>query len=336
MQAPKNVILVIGDGMGFESVRAASVFATGEEKGLSFQSFPHQAQMTTENATGDITDSAASATAMATGVKVNNLVLSLRIPGDQEALPTLLEYYKSRGRRIGLVTTSYVEDATTAAFAAHENHRSRLHQIAEDYAQRSQPDVVMGGYTPGAFDPDLAYEAGYTVVTDRAGLQRYQGSLPLAGLFAEGQMPFEFDGDYSSLPDLSEMTEKALELLSAHPQGFFLLVENENIDESGHGNHIQRHTAATVELSETVQSILDWAGDRDDTLIIVTTDHETGGLSIVPQGKGKFPQASWSTTRHTDTLVPIYAKGPRASEISGTMDNTDFVRVVTGDSFDQL
>ena len=127
------------------------------------------------------------------------------------------------------------------------------------------------------------------------------------------------------------MTVKALDILDADPDGFFLLVENENIDESGHGNHIQRHVAATVEFDKAVENTLNWAADRNDTLIIVTSDHECGGLTVLNhRGPGLYPDVVWSTTGHTQAAVPIYARGPRSERFVGTLDNTDFFEILTG------
>jgi alkaline phosphatase len=330
---PKNIIFLIGDGMGFESVRAASVFATGQEGSLSFHSLPRQARMSHQNASGGTTDSAASATAIATGIKVDNGVISLAIPGDNRPLRTLLEHYQDSGKRTGLVTTSYIEDATPAAFAAHESSRSRRAEIAADMLGQSRPHVLMGGYRSGALEPALATAAGYTVVQNRNEMTAFDPNqlTPLAGLFAMGRLPYEFDGDFTTVPRLSEMTAKALDILDADPDGFFLLVENENIDESGHDNHIQRHVAATVEFHQALQEVLNWSNGRTDTLIIVTADHETGGLSIVNhQGQGQFPIVNWSTGGHTQTLVPIYAGGPLSDQLVGTLDNTDFFEILTG------
>lgn len=332
-QEPKNIILIIGDGMGFESVRATSVFVTGQEDALSFHSLPNQARMTHGNASGGITDSAASATSLATGVKVNNGVISLAIPGDGSDLLTMLEVYQQQGKRTGLVTTSFVEDATIAAFAAHQANRGSVAAIAADILGQTRPHLIMGGYRNGALDPAAAGGAGYTVVENRGQMLAFDSdqSNPLAGLFGVGQLPFEFDGDFSTVPTLSEMTVKALDVLDADPDGFFLVVENENIDESGHQNHIQRHVRATAELHQTLLSVLAWANGRTDTLIIVTSDHETGGLSVTSHGgQGRFPSVAWASTGHTLTAVPVYALGPLSENFTGTIDNTDFFEVLTG------
>ena len=325
---PRNVILFVGDGMGIESVRAASLYATGHGGRLAFESFPHRARMTTASADSQVPDSAASATSMATGVKVNNGVISVRLPGDGSRLPTVLEDAQMQGKRVGLVTTAEIEDATPACFAAHQPQRSRGKEIARDYLERSRPDLLMGGYQEHGVTPSAAAKAGYTVVRNRRQLQTAPPAARLAGLFGPGKMPYELDGNYGTIPDLSEMTAAALQRLD-NPRGFFLLVENENIDESGHANHIQRNVKATVELSEAVEVALRWASHHPETLIVVTADHETGGLKIVhPKGRGVFPEVRWTSGGHTATPVPVYATGVGSERVGGTMDNTDMYRVL--------
>ena len=328
---PKNVILFIGDGLGFESVRAASVYKTGQEDSLSVHSFPHKAAITHNNARDTTTDSAAAATAIATGVKVNNSVISLALPGDGQRLETLLERYQAEGKKTGLVTTSYIEDATPAAFAAHQPSRGFYRQVALDML-KTKPDLLMGAYR--AITPEAAREFGYRTVENAEQLDAVDvdGDTPIAGLFGVGKLPYEFDDEDSGAPDLSEMTVKALDILDSDTDGFFLMIENENIDESGHHNHIQRHVAATIELDEAVEEAVRWAADRTDTLILVTSDHETGGLSIVKhQGKDQFPEVTWSTGGHTQTPVPLYAVGPRSEFFKGTLSNTDIFKILTAE-----
>ncbi|MFQ6035677.1 MAG: alkaline phosphatase, partial [Sedimentisphaerales bacterium] len=127
---PKNVIFFIGDGMGFEQVKAAGMYAHGQAGTLSFELFPYNGQLTTYAANSPITDSAAAGTALATGVKVNNRVISMAYPGDGSELETLLEYFKARGKSTGLVTTTTMTHATPACFGAHEPARSNFEQIA--------------------------------------------------------------------------------------------------------------------------------------------------------------------------------------------------------------
>ncbi|HAK95079.1 MAG TPA: hypothetical protein DCM87_08780, partial [Planctomycetes bacterium] len=167
--APKNIILLIGDGMGPEQVKAAGMYATGIAGSLDFEGLPFKGVVTTYSANNAVTDSAAAGTAIATGVKVNNYVISMASPGDGSELQTLLEYFRDRGKMTGLVTTTYATHATPAAFGAHEPDRNNTANIAGDYLTQTRPNVLLGGGGNG-LTPENAQAAGYTVVTDRTGL----------------------------------------------------------------------------------------------------------------------------------------------------------------------
>ena len=240
---PKNVIFLIGDGMGFEQVRAAGMYLNGVEGTLSFEYLPYQGQVTTYSADSSVTDSAAAATAMATGTKVDNGVISMAIPGDGSELETLLEYFRDQGKSTGLVTTTYITHATPAAFGAHEPSRGNTAQIASDYLNQTRPNVLFGGGANG-IDPSSAQNAGYTVVTDALEMFDLDTTMEnmVSGQFGSGYMPYELDG-LGDLPHLSEMTVTALDILDNDPDGFFLMVEGGRIDHAGHANDISaQHT----------------------------------------------------------------------------------------------
>ncbi len=321
--SPSNVILCIGDGMGFEHVRAAAIYANGEEGTLCFESFPYRTTMTTHSANAAITDSAASGTAIATGQKVNNKVLNMRIPGDGSELQTLLEYFQQKGKAVGLVTTTPITHATPAAFAAHEPSRYNYAHIAEDYLAQTRPNVLFGAGAHG-MTAQAAEEAGYIVVNNLIELRQLnteQVSM-VSGQFGE-DIPYETKWD-ANFPHLSQMTETALAILDNDPDGFFLMLEGGKIDWAGHENNLANVVGETVEFEKAVQIILNWAEQRDDTLIIVTADHETGGLKVLKNnGKGILPKVSWSSKDHTATKVPVYSWGKRAGLFTGPMDNTD-------------
>jgi len=308
---PKNVVLLIGDGMGFEQVKAAGIYANGTDGTLVFETFAYQTEMMTHSADADITDSAASATAMATGRKVNNGVVSVAIPDDGAALTTMLEYFQEAGRNCGLVTTTYITHATPACFAAHRESRGDTAGIAADYLTLTRPQLLFGGGGVG-IGPKAAADAGYLVVRNREELLAIdtENSGRVSGQFGKGHMPHEIKG-LGDLPHLSQMTAVALKILDNDPDGFFLMVEGGTIDHAGHANNLKDNIFETVEFSKSVKVVLDWAKGRGDTLIIVTADHETGGLKVLRNnGKGELPDVSWSTDDHTAVDVPVYATGP--------------------------
>jgi len=332
---PRNVILFIGDGMGPEQVRAAGMYQNGSAGTLVMESFPNSSTMTTYSANSDVTDSAAGATAMATGYKVDNGVLSIAIPGDGSELETLLERFHRHCKRAGLVTTTYVTHATPAAFGAHELSRSYINNIAYDYLYQTRPDVLFGGGANGLY-PSNTTAAGYAVVLDRAEMRAVKPPLavPISGQFGTTDLPFEYDyytgadPGYITLPHLSEMVGMALAILEHAPDGFFLMVEGGRIDHAGHANDIARNVFEVLEFDRAVEVAYTWAISRTDTLIIVAADHETGGLTVIANnGAGNFPTVTWSSTGHTATPVPVYAWGMNAELALHVTDNTDIHRL---------
>jgi len=318
---PKNIILFIGDGMGYQHIQAASYFATGKSDNLSFSNFPCTAEVCTASASSSITDSAASGTAMACGIKVENGVLGLRIPGDGAEVETLLEYASGIGKSTGVVTTTYLTHATPASFSAHEPSRNNYNEIAADMLADSRPDVMMGGGENG-LSVAAAADAGYSTVSTAEELALHDDTLPVAGLFGTTHLPYEYDGT-GSLPGLTDMVSKTLDMLSGFPDGFFLMVEGGRIDHAAHSNDLVRTVYETIEFSDAVELAVEWAGTAGDTLVVVTADHETGGLSIISDnGAGNLPEVVWSTTGHTGSNVPLYATGPGAGRFSGTIENT--------------
>jgi alkaline phosphatase len=322
----------IGDGMGFEQVSAAGCYL-GQP--LPFEVFPYQAECTTYSASSSVTDSAAAGTALATGFKVNDGVVSMAYPGDHSELLTLLEEAQANGKSVGLISTCYLTHATPACFGAHEPSRNNLSSIAGDYLNQTRPNVLFGGGGNGLTVSDTV-TAGYTVVTDSAGFSGLDTSLPyISAQFGSTHMPYKYD--YLSLeypyPLLNAIVQKALEALEDNENGFFLMVEGGRIDHACHDNNLQRCIHETIDFSESVQVGINWAAGRTDTLILVTADHETGGLTVVQDnGPDEYPDVTWSTGSHTGTNVPVYAWGQNSELVSGVMDNTDMFYVCTADT----
>jgi len=316
----RNVILCIGDGMGYEQIRAASLYVG---RPLVFEEFSYQSEMTTDMSGLGVTDSAAAGTAIATGTKVYSGVLSVAMPGDRAPMETLLEFSKKQQKLVGLVSNCAITDATPAAFAAHQTSRTNRSGIAADFLNSSRPNVLFGGGGMG-MSVGTAQAAGYAVVVDAAGLAALQPGQysHVSGQFGDGNLPYAYDG-LGELPELSAMTRKALSLLH-NPDGFFLVVEGGRIDPACHANDLPRAVTEVLAFESAVAEVMAWAAGRSDTLVVVTADHETGGLDILADGGvGVLPRVSWTGFSHTPVPVPVFAWGANADLVDLVRDNTD-------------
>ena len=305
-QSPKNIIIMFGDG----AAPTQWDFGRYSSQVLRRQPFVTTDVVFREGAMGllvtsphgsYVTDSAAAASAMATGFKVANGAVSITPEGASPR--TVMETAKAAGKRIGLVTTATVYDATPVAFAVHSKSR-RDSQVLVDQLLAFEPDVLMGGgseyFLPGngggkrndGKDVIAAFRArGYRVVTNTAELTAAPDGK-LLGLFSDDDMDFEIDRDPVKEPTTAEMATAALKALAQSPRGFVLLVENENIDTAAHHNDAASLMRALWAFDDAVKVALDFQRRHPDTLLIVTGDHETGGFSPTYAFKDMTSQAS--------------------------------------------
>ena len=335
--APKNVVLFIGDGMGQSHIAAAGMYENGESGTLYFESFPVHGLVNNASANALITDSAAAATAMACGRKVNNSVLALEIPGDAHELPSLVDFYKHRGKSTGLVTTTYITHATPSAFAAHAANRSNTADIAWHYLNSGRPELMFGGGGFGLTD-EAAMDAGYTVYPSLEGYDPdayVDGTTFVAGLFGVGYYPYEASGELDR-PHLYETGPAAVETLLNDPDGFFVMIEGGMIDQAAHANRLDLVVGEMLAFEQTVQAVVDLV-DIEETLVIVTADHATGALEILENnGMGLLPTITWGTTVHNAGAVDLFAVGKGADDIArrfeagdGYLDNTEIFDFLT-------
>ncbi len=331
----KNVILLVGDGMGFNQILAARVsLEDGAYSRLNLDTMPYTGFSINFSQNHLVTDSAAAATALATGFRTDNGRLAT-FP-DGTGLASIMLRAKERGLSTGIVTTAKVVDATPAAFLVNADLRSVERQIAADML-KTQPDVLLGGgadafgINPFTREPKAhslmaqAIEEGYTYVYDREGLLNVEISeeLRLIGLFMGGGMSFEVTR-FPTEPAITEMTARALEIVGQNPEGFFLLVEGARIDTAGHSNSTQEMIADLLVFDQAIGLALAYAGSHPGTLVLVTADHETGGFAITSGSPdGETVNYGWLSTGHTAAMVPIYAFGPGAEQFTGTLDITE-------------
>lgn len=291
----KNIILMIGDGMGPAHIHITWLYTTRQlGKNLVMTEVMDNgctAYMVNDTADSTVTESAAAAVQMATGVKV--LAKSVGIGPDGKVLKTILEMAKEKGKVTGLVTTSGITDATPAGFVAHVGHRSEEEKIA-DQLVKSDVNILFGGrkefFLPqsekgrrkdGRNLLNDARENGYLVVETAEEMKKADGKKIL-GLFNQSNMLFEIDRKGSTEPSLAEMTTKALEVLRKKEQGFFLMVEGGRIDHAAHHYDIGSVIFDTLAFDEAVKIAYDFQKANSDTLLIITADHETGGLVVLP------------------------------------------------------
>ena len=305
----RNVIIFMGDGMGTSHRDLIRYATVGTEGQLAMDAMPYAGRSETSPRDPEafVTDSAAGGTG--DSHRGQDLQRCCRVDVDENPVSTILEQAGQSGKSTGLVTSSQVTDATPASFGAHVADRGDQSEIARQYLESSQPDVILGGgedyWYPegntGAFpdepaeDPEeksagtrgnlveKAKGLGYEYVTDAAGLQAAAGPK-LLGLFANEEMfqanPEGEGAIYDPTVPLPQMTQKAIETLSQNPEGFFLMVEEEGIDEMAHQSNAPLTVKAGQQLDEAVTVAKSYAESNPDTLVIVAADHETGGLAI--------------------------------------------------------
>ncbi|MFB9687227.1 alkaline phosphatase [Amycolatopsis plumensis] len=363
----RNIIYIQGDGMGLGQRELVRLATLGRHGDLAMNRLPVTGLVHTDPDDPEevVTDSAAAATALATGHKTRNGAVGVDPAG--RPLPTVLEQAKRAGKSTGLVTTAQVTGASPAAFAAHVPSRDLQSDIARQYVADSRPDVLLGGgedwWFPkgetGAWPAKPGEESrspygnlvtqarrsGYTYVRNAQELQRTR-SARILGLFAnEDMIDYGPDGvgKYAPSVPLAQMAKKALDTLSANPRGFFLFLEEEGIDGLSHENNAHAVIDAGRALEAAITEVLRFTRAHPDTLVIVGGDHETGGLSIenadgpnegdedgpfpVPGSNLRF-KVDWTTGDHTGAATPVTASGPGSGALGRTLDNTDVYRAM--------
>lgn len=325
----KNVIFMVSDGMCFSVLTAAQTYLTRTEKRSShwmkmYSERPVVRSLCeTDSASGIVTDSAAAASCWGIGERIDNGVINITQDGRKPV--TLVQKMKAARKRCGLVTTATATHATPAGFATTVAKRSDQKTIAAQYLERGV-DVVLGGGTMYFSDNLVAAyrKAGYGVALNRTQLLADTGQAPLLGLFSKSHMPFEIDRLQSvelqaATPTLSEMTKVALHRLSSSPAGFFLLVEGGRIDHATHGNDGAAAIRDQIAFDEAIATVLSFVDKNPDTLLVITTDHGTGGFNVNGLGSEDF-----------DTSAPSYAESsPAFDRISGFKMSLEVLRAET-------
>ncbi|MFY0608544.1 MAG: alkaline phosphatase [Cyclobacteriaceae bacterium] len=323
---PKNVIIMIGDGMGLSQVSSAFYY---QNKKSNFSRFRHVGLINTSSGSHKITDSAAGATAFSTGVRTYNGAVAMSL--DTSRIETIFEKYADQ-KSLGIVATSSVSHATPASFYAHVKSRYEYENIAT-YLHSSPIDFIAGGGhkffsqrqdSLNYLDSLISY--GFEV--DTANLKQSEThsiESKYAYLLASDGLPAaQKRGDF-----LNDATSIALDFLGQDNRGFILMIEGSQIDWGGHENKADYLINELLDFDKTIGSVLDFVDTNPGTLVIVTADHETGGFTLGADKadgmKGDYNKINptFSTTGHSATMVPVFAYGSGADTFSGVYRNSD-------------
>ena len=327
-----NVILMIGDGMGLTQV--SSIYQS-ENETVHFERFNHVGLLKTSSSREKVTDSAASATAYSAGIKTYNGAIGVN--DDEERVDLITERIRKHDVKSGLIATSSITHATPAAFYAHVASRNMHERIAYNMPTSSIDFFAGGGlkYFTVREDNINIYR-----VLERTGFVMDSTSLNPSStlstenkygyLLAQDALPRWGDGRGDFLVDASL---RAIEYLSMGPNGFFLMVEGSQIDWGGHDNDFAYLSQELNDFNKAIGASLDFAEAHGNTLVLVTADHETGGLALPGGDTYQTIQPTFSTGGHTATMIPILAFGPGAESFGGIYENNELyhkVLAVTG------
>ncbi len=308
-EKPKNIIIFIADGMGFNHLSLALLTQQSEETSV-WQEFDVKGWHDTRSSYGPLTDSGASATAMSTGTVTSFEVIGQDNKGNN--LENIMELATQNNYLTGIVTDSYIWDATPAAFIAHTKSRDNAKEILTQIAS-SGLDLIFGELEDLGEGNVPDYEATIEILNKRFHIldkslefpSSDSNTKPLAAVYAEDEVQ-----DLNSDPNLTRLTTVALDYLTSKDQPFLLLVESEEIDTKSHKNDSKGVLNGLKSIQKTLSYILDFSKTNRETLVIFTSDHETGGLVIVSDKNYPNMQTIWASKDHTASLVPLLAKGP--------------------------
>ena len=328
---PKNVILLISDGTGLSQISSAYFFKDTEP---NYSQFENIGFIKTSSSKEDVTDSAAGATAFASGVKTYNGAIG--VTPDSLHVPTIVELVQDKGIKTGVVATSSIVHATPASFYAHQISRRLYEGIAKDLSN-SDIDFFAGGglkfFNKRKDSINLLREMRekgfYVNILELVSADKIKDNSKAGFLLAEDAMPKMQDGRGDFLP---KATQLGIDFLN-NDKGFFLMVEGSQIDWGGHANDSKYAIAELIDFDNVLGKALEFAKKDGNTLVVVTSDHETGGFTLASKTKEtkdgrKYSDYSevdvtFSTNGHSATLIPVFAYGPGAEEFKGIYENNE-------------
>lgn len=318
----KNIIVMIGDGMGVSQVYAG---LTANKGSLNLEKSQFVGFSKTYSANNYITDSAAGGTAIACGTKTTNGAIGVDANGNP--VKSMLEYAAENGLSTGVIASCAITHATPASFVAHQPSRKMEEEIAVDFVNSDITLFIGGGkkFFDARSDKNNLLEKldakGFQVALTMDDVKKVT-SGKLAGLVAD-EHPAAYPERGEFLP---ESVQTALTILSGNEKGFFLMVEGSQIDWAGHANDKDMAVREMLDFDRAVNVAFDYADQHPNTLVVITADHETGGMALTggDLSTGEV-EATYGTTGHTSVMVPVFAYGAGASEFAGIYQNTDIL-----------
>jgi len=321
---PKNIILMIGDGMGLGQI-TAGMYSNGNR--LELERFPVIGLHKSHASNSLVTDSAAGATAFASGVKTYNGAIG--VTPDTLPCVTILEMAEDKGLATGLVASSSIVHATPASFIAHQKQRKMYEEIAADFVKTDVDFFIGGGkkhFDRRSIDERNIYkelqEKGY-LVSDYF-QQELHTAIPNPSMnyayFTADLEPLPKSQGRDYLPLATRMAIKFLD--EQKEDGFFLMVESSQIDWGGHANDANYIISEMKEFDGILGEVLDFAEQDGETLVITTADHETGGFSIIKPSRMDSLATKFTTDYHTASMIPVFAYGPGSEAFAGIYENT--------------
>lgn len=326
IKSPKNIILMIGDGMGTTQLYSAYVANKGH---LSVERCKYAGFALTYCADSLITDSGAAGTAIATGFKTNRKMIGMT--PDSLPRPSILKYAEQYNLATGIVVACDLTHATPAAFVANNLLRYNYEEIALDYL-KTDVDVFIGGgldrfiHRKDSLNlADSLLARNYKIIYTLDSIKSANGKK-IAGLLYDKHPP-KFDDGRGDLLKIGSL--KAIEVLKKNKNGFFMMVEGSQIDWAAHDNQNDDLVSEVLDFDRTVNAVLDFAEKDGETLVIITADHETGGYAIFDGNLEKgIVKGAFTQGEHTGVMVPVFAYGPGAEAFTGIMENTDIFKKI--------
>ncbi len=316
---PRSIIFIIADGTGIGQY-SLSYYANGS---FAPARFDHVGLVATHPKHGEcgttckrVTDSAASGTALSAGIKTYNGAIG--VDQDTLAVKTMLEWAEEKNMATGLVATSTVTHATPASFAAHIDYRKKEKEIARQFAN-TEIEVILGGgkeFWPESLISEYVKRGGQFIDNINSPVDEKKRLL---GLFADGPLSAVIEG---RSPTTTEMARLAISRLDDNSNGFFVMIEESQVDWGGHANSAEYIRGEMASLNELINFVLDYQLDHPDILVVLTADHECGGVAV-HDSKDSNLDIRFTSDYHSANFVPIWATGPGSEVFDAFMDNTE-------------